>query len=346
MPGGYEVATGSGTALMESWGALNVTLTDTNGQPLNLGPNQTATIRIPVSTRSATKPASIDLFYFNSDTGYWIQEGTATLSVDGTYYEGVVSHFTVWNADMIMDTVYVNGCVVDENNVRVSNVEIKSYGRDYSGSANAITDANGVFRLPIKKAGAALITGIQRNGSNVRLTNTVVEGPSESAIDATDRCLNLAQQSETFSIKLTWGAAPSDVDSHLYTPNGDHIYFDSEGYLTGQPFAQLDVDDTDGFGPEVITITRLMVGTYTYVLHNYSETFTPGMKQSPVRVELNRDGRTQVFSPSAEDGAYTWWTAFRVTVDARCNTTVEPVDAWDTTALTSSSITDPVYCQR
>lgn len=349
MPGGYQVATASGTVYMESWGALNVTLSDANGQSLNLAPNKTASIRIPVSTRSVTKPSTIDLFYFNNTTGYWVKEGSATLSVDGLYYEGVVSHFTVWNADRVMDTVYVEGCVVDAANVRVSNVLVKSDGRDYSGAATAMTNADGVFRLPIKRQGAALVSGTQLNGTRVLLTNTLVAGPDSADIDLTNTCLTLAEQTDAVSIKLTWGLLPSDVDGHLFAPDGEHIYYSNPGSLTRQPFANLDVDDISGFGPEVITVTRLMVGTYTYALHNFTGSLSPGMAASPVRVELTRNARTlvQAFAPSDGDGNNMWWTAFTMTVDAQCNTTVTPVNTWGTVVPVFTSATSvPVYCQR
>ena len=46
----------------------------------------------------------------------WVKEGSATLKkVNGEWvYEGEVSHFTYWNADRNQETVYLNGCVVDE----------------------------------------------------------------------------------------------------------------------------------------------------------------------------------------------------------------------------------------
>lgn len=87
-------------------------------------------------------------------------------------------------------------------------------------------------------------------------------------------------------LKWPWGASPSDLDSHLFTPNGDHVYFGAKGALTGLPFVNLDVDDITSFGPEVVTLTRVMQGTYVYAVHNYSGTQSPGITGSPTRVEL------------------------------------------------------------
>ena len=97
------------------------------------------------------------------------------------------------------------------------------------------------------------------------------------------------------------------------------------------------MDDTDSNGPEVVTIRRLMIGTYTYGLRNYSGSFDPGMTGSPVRVELNYAGRSQVFGPPAGEVADStdWLTLFNLTVDARCNISVTPVNRWSTSDLVS-----------
>ncbi|WP_163400373.1 tetratricopeptide repeat protein [Flavobacterium fluviatile] len=67
-------------------------------------------------------------------------------------------------------------------------------------------------------------------------------------------------------IVLNWGKYPSDLDSHLTFP-GNHIFFQrKEGSL-----ANLDVDDTDSYGPETITIENKRFGeTYHYFVHDFS----------------------------------------------------------------------------
>lgn len=67
--------------------------------------------------------------------------------------------------------------------------------------------------------------------------------------------------------ELTWGASPPDLDNHLWLPsnNKSHVYFGNKGSLTAFPFAQLDVDDTNGYGPEKITISQPYSGTYVVV---------------------------------------------------------------------------------
>ena len=73
---------------------------------------------------------------------------------------------------------------------------------------------------------------------------------------------------------LTWGASPSDLDSHLKTPsiegNTYHVYYDDKGSADSPPYALLDIDDITSYGPETTTIYNLFTGEYHYYIYNYS----------------------------------------------------------------------------
>lgn len=62
-----------------------------------------------------------------------------------------------------------------------------------------------------------------------------------------------------YAIVLTWGSNPSDLDSHLFTGRGDHIWYGGKEDGHGN---YLDVDDTDSYGPETITIHALQSSDY------------------------------------------------------------------------------------
>lgn len=67
-------------------------------------------------------------------------------------------------------------------------------------------------------------------------------------------------------VVLSWGEKPFDLDSHLIFPGG-HIYFDSKEGTD----ANLDVDDTDSYGPETVTISKKHFGeSYIYAVQDYS----------------------------------------------------------------------------
>ncbi len=343
MPGDLLVASGTGTAPIDSFGALSVVLTGASGQSLNLGAGKTSTIRIPVGTRTGAGalPASVPLFYFNETTGLWVQEGTASLSATRTYYEGTVTHFSVWNADQAFDTITYTGCLVDGAGTRIVGATVASEGIDYSGNSRATSGTNGIFTVPMKRNGTATILGV--NGST--FTNTITAGPSGINIDNSASCLTFGAATSSLSVTLSWGASPNDVDSHLYLPNGSHVYYSDRGSLTTAPFTALDVDDRSGFGPEVITVRRLMVGNYRYALRNYSGTNPPGLTGSPVRVELNRNGTSQIFTPTPGEVLNSnWWSVFTFTVDANCGINVTPVGTWSPAETAGAPATTAVYC--
>ena len=76
---------------------------------------------------------------------------------------------------------------------------------------------------------------------------------------------------DAMRIVLNWGENPLDLDGHLAF-GSNHIYFRNKS----GPDAQLDVDHTDGFGPETITVTRRHPGQrYVYAVQDYSDKDTP-----------------------------------------------------------------------
>ncbi len=342
MPGDFLASSSAGNVPIESFGALNVSLSDASGTALNLKSGQTATIRIPVASRNSTVPATIPLYYFNTTTGLWQEEGTATLDSSGTYYEGTVGHFSTWNADQIYNTIIVHGCVKDAAGARLSSARVVSDGIDYSGTSAVYTDANGNFNLPIRSNSIAAIVGVSAG----RLTNTVRNVASSSDITLDD-CLALGQTGAGITMKLTWGALPWDLDSHLITPSGDEIYYGNQGGLVGAPFANLDVDDTASYGPEVVTITKLMVGTYKYSVHNYSGYADGPILQSGARVELNLPGRSvQLITPpgSGESSSTDYWNLFEFDVSASCVITLRTVGTYSANLPSIPVTSEPQYC--
>jgi hypothetical protein len=352
MPGDFSATSGGGIAQLQSFGAMLIDVRDSNNVRYGLAPGSTSTIRIPVSTRSANVPTTIPLFYFDDSTGRWVQDGEATLAGTGSdrYYQGTVSRLSYWNADLVTETIFVNGCVKTPAGQPAGNALVESDGIDYSGFSQVYAGSDGSFRLPIQKSGKATVTALV----GTQLTNTVSAGPSATDI-ALDSCLVTTTSAGGFNIKLTWGASPSDLDSHLLTPNGNEVDFTDKGSLTALPFAKLDVDDVDSFGPEVVTISQLMQGKYQYLVHNFSS--VPGndvtgnpnipgrITDSPARVELTRNGSTTLFAPTPGEGNNLYyWHVFDIVVDAQCNVTVTPVNAWLDQRPPLSPEGTPTFC--
>jgi len=109
---------------------------------------------------------------------------------------------------------------------------------------------------------------------------------------------------------LNWGATPEDLDSHLNTPSIEgqpyHIFYSDQGNATSAPYAALDHDVTEGYGPETMTIYQMFDGTYQYYIHNYSE--EPAITTSQAVLQIyNQSGLIQTMQiPTVGIGLY-WY---------------------------------------
>ena len=92
--------------ILKSYGMLAVELEGSGGEQLQIATGKTAKLKfaIPSSLRS-TAPATIPLWSVNETTGLWKEEGSATKGTD--YYEGDVSHFSFWNCDVSIPTIFL-----------------------------------------------------------------------------------------------------------------------------------------------------------------------------------------------------------------------------------------------
>jgi len=113
-------------------------------------------------------------------------------------------------------------------------------------------------------------------------------------------------------VVLTWGAQPPDLDSHLYGPpsaNDFHVYYFAPSAL---PYAALDRDDTDGRGPETVTLRVQSAGTHVYAVHDFTNqlsTTSSVLGASGARVQVYRSsGLAADFTVPNLPG--TLWTVF------------------------------------
>ncbi len=186
--GVYTTDTSAQAPLLETFGAIDVLATDAVGQTLKLAPGKLATLRIPVRTRAATAPASIDLYFFDTAQQIWVKESSATLVGDvttGQYYEGKVSHVGTWGAAVaITDTVNVTGCVEDDKQkVPTGTVKVYTDGMDYSALAWSTMGTDGKFSVRMKRGASALLVVKDTAGeaSVVNTLSTVVADKDQGA---------------------------------------------------------------------------------------------------------------------------------------------------------------------
>jgi len=337
MPGNFETidTANNQVSQIESFGAISVTFSDSEGNDYNLATGQTATIRIPLASDANSAPDTIPLYYFDEDSGYWIEEGSASLVTnDGApYYLGSVEHFTTWNADQIYQSVQITGCVEDSDGNPITSARIITQGASYSGQANATTDSTGRFSVAAKSSSTVYLQA-NTSGSNGR-TLTLTTGTSDLDLG---ECLSLEEASAT--VTLSWGENPRDLDTQFFGPEsatGDTaflVYFANKQVTLENSSIWLDVDDISSYGPEITTIGSFpYAGRYSYAVKHYAG--TSDIAASPSRVELNYAGRTQVFSPPAGEPTVCW-AVFDFVVDANGGVTIEPTGTWESNAYCSA----------
>jgi Carboxypeptidase regulatory-like domain len=126
--------------LLKSYGMLAVELEGSSNEPLQIATGKTAKLRfnIPSSLRSSA-PATIPLWSVDETTGLWKQEGSATKGSD--YYEGDVSHFSFWNCDISIPTIYLEMTIATAEGP-LSHVLVK-LSRPNGASSYGYTDSSG-----------------------------------------------------------------------------------------------------------------------------------------------------------------------------------------------------------
>ncbi|MBK8011496.1 MAG: carboxypeptidase regulatory-like domain-containing protein [Deltaproteobacteria bacterium] len=270
-----ELVTEAGTRL-ETFGAMAIEVSDDAGHALNLAAGTTAAVKLPVPNGS---PDAIPLWSFDESTGKWEEEGTLTGCADGLC-EGTIGHLSWWNADQVMETTCLNVCVKDVDGAPAPGVSVEARGSDYSGNSSAYTGADGCACLEIKRDAQVGVVGISSSG----VTDPVSVSTSVAAASCGDvACARLETplvvSPPIFQAILTWDVAPDDLDTHLLGPcdptaagceENFHVFYSDRGSVSAPPWAYLDTDDTDSYGPEITTLVKALPGVYRYAVLNYS----------------------------------------------------------------------------
>lgn len=120
----------------------------------------------------------------------------------------------------------------------------------------------------------------------------------------------------SFRIVLTWGANPSDLDSHvvskLNSGNNFHVYFGNKSAYNGSTeICNLDVDDTTSYGPETITLNTSTDGSYYYYIHRYAGTGSVGSSSAQINV-YQGENVVATFNVPTNQGNSDYWNVFSI----------------------------------
>ncbi|MCU0427454.1 MAG: hypothetical protein MUF71_17705 [Candidatus Kapabacteria bacterium] len=126
---------------------------------------------------------------------------------------------------------------------------------------------------------------------------------------------------------LTWKDRPADLDVNLFIPSirgfaPAVLKWSLRGALFEPPFAYLDTDARDGYGPETMTIRQLFPGIYTFSIFNNSPGIaTPDNRQGEIAgsgavVQIYTDkGLFQTLTvpeQKSTTGNAQWWNVCRI----------------------------------
>ena len=135
-------------------------------------------------------------------------------------------------------------------------------------------------------------------------------------------------------ISVTWGRDPRDLDTYFWIPTDPtkviYAAAGKKGSLTTSPWAAIDRDDKNGYGPENVTVSThddgsgrqvYYNGNYTYALFNASHTChghhhcdSINFAGSSAKVTIFFNGSLQTtYYASAATGASSennWWHVF------------------------------------
>ena len=193
--------------------------------------------------------------------------------------------------------------------------------------APANTDANGAYAFTGIAAGTYRVAA---TAAGYQLAERVGIAVGNNGVTGNQDIVLSPSGTSDIRIVLTWGASPSDLDSHLTGPNSDatrfHVYYASRGNFVSAPFAGLDVDDVSAYGPETISITQMNSGNFRYSVHDFTN------RNSASSTALSTSGaKVQVYTSaglyatfSVPPGAGNLWTVFEMT-GSLTNPVITPV---------------------
>ena len=135
-----------------------------------------------------------------------------------------------------------------------------------------VTD--GVGEYEVELAGGEYTVRIEKEGYETSEESLYLGAYSLS--ETKDYSISKELISGEIRIVLSWDGVPGDLDSHLegWTDTGANLhisYQNKEAFYNGTKVAELDLDDTDGYGPETTTIHD-GAGVYKFYVHDFHST--------------------------------------------------------------------------
>ncbi|MDR2664993.1 MAG: carboxypeptidase regulatory-like domain-containing protein, partial [Oscillospiraceae bacterium] len=212
-----------------------------------------------------------------------LREGEYTQTLEAAGYISAQREATVYRNEvtympalvMVPDSGgegYISGRIVDALTGRgVPYADITLYNAERGSSDTFTADYQGDFEAALP---AGYYSAQVRADGYTDTEGVISSFGSQSLYNQNLTLTPYLSEGEVRAV-LTWGQYPQDLDSHLMGPraNGSrfHIYFENKTETeNGTRMADLDLDDTDSYGPETTSIYVATPGVYSFVVHDYT----------------------------------------------------------------------------
>lgn len=173
------------------------------------------------------------------------------------------------------------------------------------------TDSNGKYSVTLPIGNYTLYA--EKEGYISSVVNIVV---NPGTMDSQNGSISPIIDGDDFRIVLTWGSSPEDLDSHL---NGAYssgsrfevYYSDKSKSENGITLCNLDVDDTDGYGPETTTLHVVSTETYYYYVYQYSGSGSLLASEAQVKV-YQGEKLLATYNVPTDQGRGRYWNVFAI----------------------------------
>lgn len=249
-----------------------------------------------------------------------LRTGSVIINIE-TDASGTIQSANAWNEVLLPDANknrstkgVLSGVVVDAmTGEGVPDAELVFAGQeDASHTGEASTDSKGAFSVELDPD--VYDVTITADGYVVETFEFEMEEDRNYSGEQFIISPELAAGSAR--IVLEWGAEPQDLDSYLIGDSDDGgsvfvSYYRKTASSGGETLAELDVDDTNGYGPETITLYDLN-GVYRYTVVDYRLTNTLQEYGATVKVYLPGQAQPEVITVAPGAGVENIWEVFEL----------------------------------
>jgi len=225
-PGDYIGETTEGnTTILRSYGFIDVTMEDNASNPLKVANGSSVTLTFPMDENIEETPATIPLWYYDTQKGIWVEDGIATYNATTNSYSGEVTHFTTWNLDAKMNQGSLEGCIEDSEGNPVTNALLNIEGVGWASGLKQNSESTFTF-LRAPTGIPVSLTAFSTQGASQ--TKTITLNPNENRV-MTD-CLIIETNATNKLSTLKGRLVNSNGD--LITDNASISLYNGSNYIT------------------------------------------------------------------------------------------------------------------